>query len=79
MANGLASCMAAFAGYDLHQQPSISEAIDMSNLISEAKGSGIKIDRKFIIDAIGMLAKSSKDIDQITRIVDSTGKSLWEG
>ena len=51
----------------------------MSNLIAEAKGSGIKIDRKFIIDAIGMLAKSSKDIDQITRIVDSTGKSLWEG
>lgn len=79
VANGLASCMAAFADYDLHQQPSISEAIDMSNLISEAKSSEIKIDRKFIIDAIGMLAKSSKDIDQITRIVDSTGKSLWEG
>lgn len=79
VANGLAACMAAFADYDLHQQPSISEAIDMSNLIANARIDGVTVDRKFVIDAIGMLAKSSKDIDTITRIVDSNGVSIWEG
>lgn len=79
VANGLAACMAAFAKYDLHQQPSISEAIDMSNLISNSRINGIKVDREFVMNAIGMLAKSSKDIKTITKIVDANGQSLWEG
>lgn len=74
IAEGVARCMESFGRVQLQKQPSVSEAIEYARFLQENR----PVTRELALGALGIIAKSQRDVSQIRRLVDRDGAVLWQ-
>lgn len=73
VAQGLAKAMAKIQETPMHKTPSIAEAIDFAEFLTQNE----EITKDLVMNALSLLVKDRRDEQEVSRIILESGEEIW--